>query len=130
MHAKQARRSARAAAMRSASSLKIISTSSSDPRRSTIAIAVSAPLSEDNQGRHREPLRSGLRFLATIFRGHRASFGRSNAADANQRLRRRLFPAEGVMRSKDKEYRQRNHRPSCEHTDPVEHRNIMARICA
>jgi hypothetical protein len=34
------------------------------------------------------------------------------------------------MRSKDKEYRQRNHRPSREHRNPVEHRDIMTRICA
>jgi hypothetical protein len=35
------------------------------------------------------------------------------------------------MRSKDKEYRQRNHRPSKQHGNPVEeHRDIMARICA
>ena len=70
-------------------------------------------------------------FLATIFRGHRASFGRSNAARASQRLMRRLYPTEGVMRSKDKEYRQRNHRPSYQHENPVEeHRDIMTRICA
>jgi hypothetical protein len=43
---------------------------------------------------------------------------------------RRLYPTEGVMRSKDKEYRQRNHRPSREHRNPVEHRDIMTRICA
>ena len=35
------------------------------------------------------------------------------------------------MRSKDKEYRQRNHRPSYQHENPVEeHRDIMTRICA
>ena len=67
-------------------------------------------------------------FLATIFRGHRASFGRSNAARASQRLMRRLYPTEGVMRSKDKEYRQRNHRPSYEDANPVQHRDTVMRI--
>jgi hypothetical protein len=35
------------------------------------------------------------------------------------------------MRSEDNEYRQRNHRPSYQHENPVEeHRDIMAQICA
>jgi hypothetical protein len=35
------------------------------------------------------------------------------------------------MRSEDNEYRQRNHRPSYQHENPVEeHRDIMTRICA
>jgi hypothetical protein len=35
------------------------------------------------------------------------------------------------MRSEDKEYRQRNHRPSYQHENPVEeHRDIMTRICS
>jgi hypothetical protein len=35
------------------------------------------------------------------------------------------------MRTKDKEYRQRNHRPNYQHENPVEeHRDIMTRICA
>src|SRR5260370_8575524 len=43
-------------------------------------------------------------FLATIFRGHRASFGRSLTRRGSQ-LMRRLYPTGGVMRSEDKEYR-------------------------
>jgi TPP-dependent pyruvate/acetoin dehydrogenase alpha subunit len=44
---------------------------------------------------------------------------------------RRLYRTGGVMRSKDKEYRQRNHRPSYQHENPVEeHRDIMTRIWA
>jgi hypothetical protein len=43
---------------------------------------------------------------------------------------RRLYPAKGLMRSKDEEYRQRNHRPSYQHGNPVQHRYIMTRICA
>jgi hypothetical protein len=70
-------------------------------------------------------------FLATIFRGDRASFGRSNAARASQRMMRGLYPTEGAMRSEDKEYRQRNHRPSYQHENPVEeHRDIVTQICA
>jgi len=43
----------------------------------------------------------------------------------------RLYPTGGVMRSEDKVYRQRNHRPSYQHENPVEeHRDIMTRICA
>ena len=76
-----------------------------------------------------EPLLSSW-FLATVFPGYQASFGRSNAASARQRLMRRLYPTEGVMRSNNKEYRQRNHRPSCEHGNPLQHRDIMTRICA
>ena len=35
-----------------------------------------------------------------------------------------------MMRSEDKEYRQRNHRPSYQHEDPVEeHSDTMPRIC-
>jgi hypothetical protein len=44
---------------------------------------------------------------------------------------RRLYPTGGVMRSEDNEYRQRNHRPSYQHENPVEeHRDIMTRIRA
>jgi len=39
---------------------------------------------------------------------------------------RRLYPTGGVTRSEDKEYRQRNHRPSYQHETPVEeHRDII-----
>jgi len=31
---------------------------------------------------------------------------------------------------KDQEYRQTNHRPSYQHGNPVQHRDIMTRICA
>jgi hypothetical protein len=69
-------------------------------------------------------------FLATIFRGHHASFGR-NLTRRGSQLVRRLYPTGGAMRSEDKEYRQRNHRPSYQHENPVEeHRDIMTRICA
>jgi hypothetical protein len=69
-------------------------------------------------------------FLATIFRGHHASFGR-NLTRRGSQLVRRLYPTGGAMRSEDKEYRQRNHRPSYQHENPVEeHRYIITRICA
>jgi hypothetical protein len=42
---------------------------------------------------------------------------------------RRLYPA-GMKRPKDEEYRQSNHRPSYKHGNPVQHRDIMTRICA
>jgi len=42
---------------------------------------------------------------------------------------RRLYPA-GLKRPKDEEYRQSNHRPSYQHGNPVQHRDIMTRICA
>jgi hypothetical protein len=42
---------------------------------------------------------------------------------------RRLYPA-GLKRPKDQEYRQANHRPSYQHGNPVQHRDIMTRICA
>ena len=71
---------------------------------------------------------SQLMLIATIFRRDRASFGVINTSRGSQRLLRRLYPTEGVMRSKDKEYRQRNHRPSCEHGNPVQHRDIVRRI--
>jgi hypothetical protein len=45
----------------------------------------------------------------------------------SQRLTRRLYPTEG-MRSKHKEYRQHNHRPSSENGNPVQHRDIVRRI--
>jgi hypothetical protein len=64
---------------------------------------------------------SGL--LATIFRGDRAGFGAINTSRGGQRLLRWLYPTEGVMRSKDKEYRQRNHRPGYEDANPVQHRD-------
>jgi hypothetical protein len=66
--------------------------------------------------------------LATIFRWDSAGFGAINTSRGSQRLTRRLYPTEGVMRSKHKEYRQRNHRPSCEHGNPVQHRDIVRRI--
>jgi hypothetical protein len=35
-----------------------------------------------------------------------------------------------MMQSEDKEHRQRDHRPSYQHEDPVEeHRDTMAQIC-
>ena len=67
-------------------------------------------------------------FLATIFPGYQASFGRNSTTCARQRLVGRLYPTGGVMRSESKVYRQRNHRPSCEHGNPVQHRDIMRRI--
>jgi hypothetical protein len=73
-----------------------------------------------------EKARSWL--LATIFRRDSAGFGAINASRGSQRLTRRLYVTEGVMRSKHKEYRQRNHRPSCEHGNPVQHRDIVRRI--
>jgi hypothetical protein len=73
-----------------------------------------------------EEARSWL--LATIFRRDSAGFGAINASCGSQRLTRRLYPTEGVMRPKHKEYRQRNHRPSCEHENPVQHRDIVRRI--
>jgi hypothetical protein len=49
---------------------------------------------------------------------------------------RRLYPA-GLKRPKDEAYRQTNHRPSYQHGNPVQHRDIpvqhrdiMTRICA
>jgi hypothetical protein len=42
---------------------------------------------------------------------------------------RRLYLA-GLKRPKDQEYRQSNHRPSYQHGSPVQHRDIMTRICA
>jgi hypothetical protein len=41
----------------------------------------------------------------------------------------RLYPA-GLKRPKDEEYRRSNHRPSYQHGNPVQHRDIMTRICA
>ena len=73
-----------------------------------------------------EEARSWL--LATIFRRDSAGFGAINTSRGSQRLTRRLYPTEGVMRSKHKEYRQLNHRPSCEHGNPVRHRDIVRRI--
>ena len=73
-----------------------------------------------------EEARSWL--LATIFRRDSAGFGAINTSRGSQRLTRRLYPTEGVMRSKHKEYRQRNHRASCEHRNPVQHRDIVRRI--
>jgi hypothetical protein len=65
-----------------------------------------------------------------MFRRHRDSFGRSLTRRDSQ-LMRRLYPSGGAMRTEDKEYRQRNHRPSYQHENPVEeHRDIMTRICA
>jgi hypothetical protein len=70
-------------------------------------------------------------FLATIFPGYQASYGRNSTTCARQRLVGRLYPTGGVMRSESKVYRQRNHRPSYQHENPVEeHRDIMTRICA
>src|SRR5258708_5042789 len=73
-----------------------------------------------------EEARSWL--LATIFRWDSAGFGAIDTSRGSQRLTRRLYPTEGVMRSKHKEYRQRNHRPSSEHGNPVQHRDIVRRI--
>jgi hypothetical protein len=55
-------------------------------------------------------------------RRDRAVFGMSNAHGGGQHPMRRLHPAKGLMRSKDKEYRQRDHRPSYTHENPVWHR--------
>jgi hypothetical protein len=66
--------------------------------------------------------------IATIFRRDRASFGVINTSRGSQRLLRRLYPTEGVMRSKDKEYRQRNHRPSYEDANPLQHRDTVMPI--
>jgi hypothetical protein len=71
---------------------------------------------------------SQLMLIATIFRRDRASFGVINTSRGSQRLLRRLYPTEGVMRSKDKEYRQRNHRPSYEDANPVQHRDTVMPI--
>jgi hypothetical protein len=54
----------------------------------------------------------GSWFLATVFRRERASFGRRSTPRGSQRRVRGLHPTKGLMRSKDEEYRQRNHRPS------------------
>ena len=70
----------------------------------------------------------GLGFLATIFRRDHASFGTINASSSSQRPLRRPYPTEGMMWLKDKEDRQRNHRPSCEHGNPVQHRDLVRRI--
>jgi hypothetical protein len=35
-----------------------------------------------------------------------------------------------LKRPKDEEYRQSNHRPSYQHGNPVQHCDIMTRICA
>jgi hypothetical protein len=71
---------------------------------------------------------SQLMLIATIFRRDRASFGVINTSRGSQRLLRRLYPTEGVMRSKDKEYRQRNHRPSYEDANPLQHRDTVMPI--
>jgi hypothetical protein len=44
---------------------------------------------------------------------------------------RRLYLGGRAMRSEDKEYRRRDHRPIHQHQYPVEeHRDLMAQICA
>jgi hypothetical protein len=54
---------------------------------------------------------------------------RESSPEAPQGRMRRLYPA-GLKRPKDEEYRQSNHRPSYQHGSPVQHRDIMTRICA
>ncbi len=71
----------------------------------------------------------GSWFLATVFRRDRASFGMRSTPRGRQCRMRRLYPA-GLKRPKDEEYRQSNHRPSYQHGNPLQHRNIMTRICA
>jgi hypothetical protein len=71
----------------------------------------------------------GSWFLATVFRRDRASFGMRSTPRGRQCRMRRLYPA-GLKRPKDEEYRQSNHRPSYTHGNPVQHRDIMTRICA
>jgi hypothetical protein len=71
----------------------------------------------------------GSWFLAAVFRRDRASFGMRSTLRGRQCRMRRLYPA-GLKRSKDEEYRQSNHRPSYHHGNPVQHRDIMTRICA
>ena len=71
----------------------------------------------------------GSWFLATVFRRDRASFGMRSTPRGRQCRMRRLYPA-GLKRPKDEEYRRSNHRPSYQHGNPVQHRDIMTRICA
>jgi hypothetical protein len=66
-----------------------------------------------------------LWLLAAVFARHRVSFGRSNTACGFQCPW--LCPT-GVVWSKDKEYRQRNHRPSDQYGNPVQHHDIVERI--
>ena len=72
---------------------------------------------------------SGSWFLATVFRRDRASFGMRSTPRGRRCRMRRLYPA-GLKRPKDEEYRQSNHRPSYQHGNPVQHRDITRRICA
>jgi hypothetical protein len=75
----------------------------------------------------RRPGRS--RFFATIFPRHRASFRRWLTCRRSQ-VMRRLYPTGGMLRSEDKEYRQRHHRPSYQHDNAVEeHSAIMTQNC-
>ena len=66
--------------------------------------------------------------LAAVFPGYQGSFGRMLARRGSQPMWR-LYPTGGMMQSEDKDHRQRNHRPSYQHENPVEeHRDIMTQI--
>ena len=53
-----------------------------------------------------------------------------NLARRGSQVMRRLYPTGGMVRSEDKEYRQRNHRPSYQHDNAVqEHCSSMTQIC-
>ena len=80
----------------------------------TLPLAAAGGLSRSAISRWRFSRSFRSWFLATIFRGHRASFGRSLARRGRQLM------SGGVMRSENKEYRQRKHRPSYQHENPVE----------
>jgi hypothetical protein len=67
--------------------------------------------------------RAGLWFLATIFPDHHTLVRRISTDSAREGW---LYPAEGLMWSKDKEYRKHHHCRSYQHGNPMQHRNILA----
>src|SRR5580704_10741129 len=67
--------------------------------------------------------------LATIFRGDRAGVGIGDTLRGSQRPVRRLNPAWGLVGSKDEQDRQRDHRPGSQYANPMQHRNVMTRLC-